>query len=156
MWTKRAVRVFFVLALLAGGAACASATTAPTAQPATSASVASPTSPTVASSQATAANGYPYGYGTYYVATRRSVPPNWGNANAWYAHAQAAGYSVGDTPRKDAIAWTDRGPFGQVAIVEEVSDDGTQVTISEMNVKSGGWNRVTVSTVPTNAYKYIN
>lgn len=108
----------------------------------------------LASSTQAAANGYSYGYGTYYVATRRAVPPNWGNAKTWYANAQAAGYSVGTTPQPGAIAWTGAGAYGQVAIVEAVSADGAEVTISEMNGK-GGWNRVTTRTAPAGAFKYI-
>ena len=53
--------------------------------------------------------GYSFGYCTYYVATRRSVPSNWGNANAWYYNAQVSGYSVGTAPVAGAIAWTGAG-----------------------------------------------
>jgi surface antigen len=88
------------------------------------------------------------------VATRRNVPRNWGDAKTWYAYAQRDGYNVGDTPKKGAIAWTDRGAHGQVAIVESISADGTQVEISEMNGKDG-WNRVTTRTAPANSFKYI-
>ena len=140
------------LALVAGNAACTSQAPTPDAQPTTSTS---PTSPPPANSESTTANGYEYGYGTYYVANRRHVPPNWGNAKTWYAHAQAAGYEVGDTPKKGAVAWGDHGPLGQVAIVEDVSADGTQVVISEMNGEAGGWNRVTTRTPPANSFKYI-
>ncbi|HSE61803.1 MAG TPA: CHAP domain-containing protein, partial [Candidatus Saccharimonadales bacterium] len=108
MRIKHRIRAYLLaLALVAGSAACASPKSAPTAQPTIGASP--------------AANGYSYGYGTYYVATRRSVPPNWGNAKTWYAYAQRDGYSVGDTPKKGAIAWSGRGLYGQVAIVEEVN-----------------------------------
>jgi len=134
------------LALVAASAACTSQT------PTTSSTSSTP--PTPASSESTAANGYSYGYGTYYVVTRRNIPPNWGEAKMWYAHARAAGYNVGDTPKKGAIAWTDRGPYGQVAIVEDISADGTQVTISEMNGE-GGWNRVTTRTALASSFKYI-
>ena len=152
MRTKRVIPAcLLAFALVAGSVACTQQTLTPDAQLTTS----TPTAPpTPASSESTTANGYSYGYGTYYVATRRNVPPNWGNANMWYAHAQAAGYKVGDTPKKGAIAWTDRGPYGQVAIVEDVSADGTQVVISEMNGK-GGWNRVTTITALASSFKYI-
>lgn len=148
MRTKRMVRglCLLALALAAGGVAH-------TWQAQVGPDTHSPASRPSAS--APAANGYNYGYGTYYVATRRDVPPNWGNAKAWYGHAQAAGYKVGDTPKKNAIAWTNQGPYGQVAIVEDVSADGTQVTISEMNGKSGGWNRVTTRTAPASSFSYI-
>jgi N-acetylmuramoyl-L-alanine amidase len=98
------------------------------------------------------ANGYSFGYCTYYVASRRSVPSNWGNANAWYYNAQASGFSVGSTPVPGAIAWTGAGYFGHVAYVEGVS--GGMVTVSEMNY-NGNWDRVTTRTVPAYNFKYI-
>ncbi len=98
------------------------------------------------------ANGYAPGYCTYYVASRRSVPSNWGNANAWYYNAQASGFSVGSTPVPGAIAWTGAGYFGHVAYVESVS--GGMVTVSEMNY-NGGWGRVSSRTVSAGSFRYI-
>ena len=98
------------------------------------------------------ANGYSYGYCTWYVASRRSVPSNWGNANAWYYNAQASGFSVGSTPVPGAIAWTGAGYYGHVAYVEGVS--GGMVTVSEMNY-NGNWGRVTSRTVPAGSFRYI-
>jgi surface antigen/LysM repeat protein len=98
------------------------------------------------------ANGYSYGYCTYYVASRRSVPSNWGNANAWYYNAQASGFSVGYSPVPGAIAWTGAGYYGHVAYVERVS--GGMVTVSEMNY-NGNWGRVTSRTVPASSFRYI-
>jgi surface antigen len=100
-------------------------------------------------------NGYCFGFGTYYVASRREIPRNWGNARSWYTSAQRDGYEVGDTPKKGAIAWTDRGTYGQVAIVEEVLDDGINVRISEMHGQDGGWNRVTTRITTASSFKYI-
>lgn len=99
------------------------------------------------------ANGYAYGYCTYYVATRRGVPSSWGNANAWYYNAQASGYSVGYAPRPGAIAQTSGGwgGYGHVAYVESVNGD--MVTVSEMNY--AGWNRTTSRTVPASSFRYI-
>ncbi len=97
-------------------------------------------------------NGYSYGYCTFYVASRRSVPGNWGNANAWYYNAQASGFAVGSTPVPGAIAWTGGGYYGHVGYVENVS--GNMVTISEMNY-NGGWNRVSSRTVPAGTFRYI-
>ncbi len=96
--------------------------------------------------------GYAYGYCTYYVALRRSVPGGWGNANTWYYNAQASGFKVGSAPVPGAIAWTGAGYYGHVAYVENVS--GSMVTISEMNY-NGGWNRVTSRTVPASSFRYI-
>lgn len=99
------------------------------------------------------ANGYAYGYCTYYVATRRAVPSSWGNANAWYYNAQASGYGVGYMPRPGAIAQTSGGwgGYGHVAYVESVNGD--MVTVSEMNY--AGWNRITSRTVPASSFRYI-
>jgi surface antigen len=100
------------------------------------------------------ANGYSYGYCTYYVAGRRRVPSNWGNASQWYYNAIASGYSVGSSPRPGAIAQTSGGwgGFGHVAYVESVN--GGSVTVSEMNY-NGGWNRVSTRTVPASTFRYI-
>lgn len=97
-------------------------------------------------------NGYSFGYCTYYVASRRGVPGNWGNANAWYYNAQASGFSVGSSPVPGAVAWTGAGYYGHVAYVEGVS--GGMVTVSEMNY-NGNWNRVTSRTVPASTFRYI-
>lgn len=96
--------------------------------------------------------GYAYGYCTYYVGLRRSVPGGWGNANTWYYNAQASGFRVGSVPVPGAIAWTGSGYYGHVAYVESVS--GNSVTISEMNY-NGGWNRVTSRTVSASSFRYI-
>lgn len=97
-------------------------------------------------------NGYAYGYCTWYVASRRSVPSNWGNAVSWYGSAQASGFGVSSAPAPGAIAW-ERG--NHVAYVESVS--GGMVTVSEMNYWSngGGWNRVSYRTVPASSFLYI-
>lgn len=97
-------------------------------------------------------NSYAYGYCTYYIAGRRKVPSNWGNANAWYYNAQISGYAVGSVPRPGAIAWSPAGYYGHVAYVESVS--GGMVTVSEMNF-NGAWNRVTYRTVPASSFRYI-
>jgi surface antigen len=97
-------------------------------------------------------NGYAIGYCTYYVASRRAIPSNWGNANQWYYNAQASGFSVGSVPVPGAIAWTGAGYYGHVAYVESVS--GGMVTVSEMNF-NGNWNRVTSRTVSASSFRYI-
>lgn len=97
-------------------------------------------------------NGYAFGYCTWYVATRRNIPSNWGNANQWYYNAQASGFSVGSVPVPGAIAWSGAGYYGHVAYVESVS--GSMVTVSEMNY-NGNWDRVTTRTVPASSFRYI-
>jgi surface antigen/LysM repeat protein len=87
-------------------------------------------------------NGYDYGYCTYYVASRIAVPSNWGNANTWDNYARVTpGWAVVLTPSAGAIAQTDRGGLGHVAIVSEVSSDGTMIKYSDMNGLAG-WGRV--------------
>ncbi len=99
------------------------------------------------------ANNYDPGQCTWYVASRRKIPSNWGNANMWYYHAELAGWSVGATPRVGAIAWTDAGYYGHVALVASVSADGSQVQVSEMNYY-GPYSRDTRWT-PTSSFRYI-
>lgn len=75
-------------------------------------------------------HGFPYGYCTWYVASRKYIP--WGgNAGTWLYHAKAAGYSTGKTPRSGAIMVSSESYYGHVAIVEKVS--GSSFTVSEMN-----------------------
>jgi len=74
-------------------------------------------------------NSYYWGQCTWYVASKRPVPNNWGNAISWYYNAQRAGYSTGASAQAGAIGWERNN---HVVYVESVNGDGT-VTISEMN-----------------------
>lgn len=85
-------------------------------------------------------NGYDYGYCTWYVANRISVPANWGNANTWDYYAPSAGWRVSNTPVVGAIAQSKSGAFGHVAIVEAVSADGGMIKYADMNGLAG-WGR---------------
>ncbi len=129
--------------------------TPPPAQASTTrlASVAPQATTTLPMRAGSSANGYSYGYCTYYVASRRFVPSNWGNASSWYYNAVLAGYSVGSTPRAGAVAWENGN---HVAYVESANADGT-VTVSEMNFWSngGGWGRVSYRTTAASHFKYI-
>jgi surface antigen len=86
-------------------------------------------------------NGYDYGYCTYYVASKVAVPNNWGNANTWDNYAAASGWTVSSSPRAGAIAQSDGGYLGHVAIVTDVSADGSMYKYSDMNGLAG-WGRV--------------
>lgn len=88
-------------------------------------------------------NGYVPGYCTYYAAARVSVPANWGNANTWAGNARRTpGWTVSKAPVVGAVAQTTRMSYlGHVAIVEAVSEDGSQIKISDMNGVAG-FNRV--------------
>jgi LysM repeat protein len=77
------------------------------------------------------ATGFPAGWCTYYVATKRNV--TWrGDAGFWYQNAAAAGYPVGSKPKVGAIMVTWESYLGHVAYVESVNADGSW-TVSEMN-----------------------
>lgn len=83
-------------------------------------------------------NGYWRGYCTWYVANKISVPNNWGNANTWDNFARLTpGWIVSPKPVVGAIAQSNAGPEGHVAIVEAVSDDGTMIKYSDMNGLAG-------------------
>lgn len=85
-------------------------------------------------------NGYDYGYCTYYVANRISVPANWGNADTWPRGARASGWTLSSVPRVGSIA--QGAPIAMhVAYVEEVSEDGSMIKYSDMN-NLAGWGRV--------------
>ncbi|MEO8105486.1 MAG: LysM peptidoglycan-binding domain-containing protein [Candidatus Saccharibacteria bacterium] len=103
-------------------------------------------------------NGYDFGYCTWYVANRIAVPSNWGNANTWDNYAPQSGWIVSSTPRAGAVGQSDAGYEGHVAIVEAVSDDGTQIKYSDMNGLAGfgrigysGW--VSASKFPHYIYR---
>jgi surface antigen len=82
-------------------------------------------------------NGYDYGYCTWYAASKVGVPGNWGNANTWDNLAPLSGWAVSSAPKVGAVAQSDRGYFGHVAVVEAVSADGSQIKYSDMNGLAG-------------------
>ena len=90
---------------------------------------------------------FPYGYCTWYVAQKRSVP--WGgNAGTWLYNAKANGYKTGKTPVSGAIVvTTESAYYGHVALVESVG--GGMITVSEMNYK--GWGKVDRRTIPASS-----
>jgi LysM repeat protein len=85
----------------------------------------------------TIANHFPWGWCTWYVASRVGIPWN-GNAWEWYGAAQAYGYEVGKTPQVGSVMvnW-DSYVYGHVAYVEQVNPDGSFV-VSEMNYAGFG------------------
>jgi LysM repeat protein len=81
--------------------------------------------------------GFPYGWCTWYVATRRPVP--WrGNAIEWYGNAARMGFPEGSQPRVGAIMVTTESliGLGHVAYVETVNSDGSWL-VSEMHYAFG-------------------
>ena len=80
---------------------------------------------------------FPYGYCTYYVATRRLV--TWrGNAIDWWWNARAAGRPEGSQPQVGAIQVSRDSWWGHVAFVEAVNGNGSWV-VSEMNFTAWGY-----------------
>jgi hypothetical protein len=81
---------------------------------------------------------FEWGNCTWWVAQRRAV--TWlGNGGEWYANAKAQGYAVGNLPLPGSILVRGSSAYngyGHVAYVESV--DGTQFTVSEMNVSGLG------------------
>jgi surface antigen len=79
---------------------------------------------------------FPWGYCTWYVATRTHVP--WGgNAKNWLANSKSYGAIVSNDPASGSIVvTTDNARYGHVAYVEKVEDD--RILVSEMNYEKFG------------------
>lgn len=75
-------------------------------------------------------NGYAWLQCTWYVASRIPLPAWLGNANTWDSELLATGWRQGP-PRQGAIAQSDGGYWGHVAVVEDVQ--AGRVRISEYN-----------------------
>lgn len=92
-------------------------------------------------------HSFPYGYCTWYVASRVYVP--WGgNAKAWLYNSRAYGYKTGTVPvAGSVVVTTEHIWYGHVAYVEAVH--GNSITVSEMNYV--GWGRKSVRTLPINS-----
>lgn len=92
------------------------------------------------------AHSFPWGWCTWYVASRRHVP--WGgNAGTWLYHARAYGANIGKAPRVGAIMVSGESVWGHVGIVESVS--GGSFTVSEMNY--AGFGKVDRRTISSGA-----
>lgn len=106
-----------------------------------------------------AGNLYTAGQCTWYVYDKvgGSIGSTWGNANNWASAAAAAGYTVNNTPEAGAILQSSEGPFGHVAYVESVNDDGS-ITVSEMNYNGGPFNvsERTISASEVGSYNFIH
>jgi len=95
-------------------------------------------------SQSVAGIHFAFGYSTWYVATRLSIP--WfGSAIQWWSNAAAYGYAEGQVPRVGAVMVSrEGGVSGHVAYVESVNADGSW-TVSEIN--DTAWNVVATRTI---------
>lgn len=88
--------------------------------------------PEVVPSTPRAANPFPWGQCTYWVARQRMIP--WqGNAINWWSEARAFGVPEGRVPVAGAIAVFGIGYYGHVAYVTRVLPNGSWEQ-SEMNV----------------------
>lgn len=99
----------------------------------------------------TPGNDYEAGNCTWYVAETVKVPAGLGNANTWDDSAQSMGFTVSNTPTVGAVAQTDAGYYGHVAVV--IAVEGDQVLIREMN--SLGLGVVDERLIPLSSYVYI-
>jgi surface antigen len=109
------------------------------------------------------ANGYDFGWCTWYAANRRAqlghpVPSNLGDAYSWFFLAQRAGLPTGYAPRVGAVVVSLGADH--VSVVESVNADGSFI-ISEMNSRgydsintigqpghaAGGWDRIDYKTI---------
>jgi surface antigen len=78
--------------------------------------------------------------------------PNMGYANTWGTYAPQYGYRVDSTPQVGAVAWTQAGRYGHVAVVEVIS--GGNVIVSEMNYDGMGHFRY--GTYSASYFQYIH
>jgi LysM repeat protein len=95
-------------------------------------------------------NSYSYGYCTWYVASRRYVPPFLGNANQWPGNARRAGMSVSSSPVAGAAGVARWG--NHVVYIERV--DGGTVYYSEMNGPAG-WGKINSGSASASNFIYV-
>jgi len=71
---------------------------------------------------------------------------HWGNANLWDGAARDSKVKINKTPKKGAVAQTDKSGsgLGHVAWVKSVSGDGKKVTVEEYNYKKDKYGTRTV------------
>lgn len=96
-------------------------------------------------------NTYTAGNCTYYAKSRRpDLPNNLGNADTWYANAQAQGFSVGSRPQVGAVAAAKN--YMHVAIVTAIVDNNT-IQVTEMNYQ--GLGIISSRNAPASEFRYI-
>lgn len=81
-------------------------------------------------------NSFYAGQCTAFVASKVHIPWS-GNANMWDDNARAMGITVSDVPVVGAVAETDRGEYGHVALVIALQGSGA-VQIIEANYDYAG------------------
>ena len=88
--------------------------------------------------------------------------PYWGgrgNANQWPANARAAGITVSSVPKAGTVGIDTSGYYGHAVWVEAVSNDGSQVYISQYNAWNAAtnysWGEYSEQWVGAGAFVYI-
>lgn len=102
-------------------------------------------------------NRFEHGQCTYGVASMKGNVTWSGNANRWDDEARARGLTVSDVPVVGAIAQSDRGSAGHVAVsvgLDPVNHPG-QVLITEKNWDYRGGVRTTWQPIARYVYIYI-
>lgn len=98
-------------------------------------------------------------YAAWKVQQNYGNMPYWGgrgNANQWPGNARAAGIPVSNTPAAGTVGIMMSGYYGHAVWVEAVSDDGSQVYISQYNyLVNGVWGEYSEMWMPTSAFVYI-
>lgn len=82
-----------------------------------------------------------------------AIPQSWGNADTWDDSARAEGITVSDSPIVGAVAQTDNGAYGHVAVVTAITPDGPMIT--EMNYDYNGGVRTRLASPGEFQYIYI-
>lgn len=95
-------------------------------------------------------------YAAWKVASTGRFVPHFGgrgNANQWESTVAAYGISSGSTPRAGSVAVLYEGAYGHVMYVEDVSADGSRITVSEYNY---GWSGLfTKRNISSSGLRYI-
>lgn len=98
-------------------------------------------------------------YAAWKVQQNYGNMPYWGgrgNANQWPANARSMGITVSDTPKAGTVGIMMSGYYGHAVWVEAVSNDGSQVYISQYNyLVNGVWGEYSEMWMPTSAFVYI-
>ena len=98
-------------------------------------------------------------YAAWKVQSNYGNMPYWGgrgNAKQWPANAREKGITVSDTPKAGTVGIMTSGYYGHAVWVEAVSDDGSQVYISQYNyLVNGIWGEYSEMWMPTSAFVYI-
>lgn len=83
------------------------------------------------------------------------APRYWGNANMWPSSARNAGFSVGYTPRSNALGVISAGAYGHIVYIEEFYPSSGMVRVSQFNYLNAGgpgWGHYSEMTVPAGTY----